>query len=90
MEGSESEKPKTVIEKLTPGRKWPDWHRELAAFRHSNSGKAVFQLINTLLPYCLLWYLMVRSIQLGYPYALTLLLAPCRRRFPCPDFHIVS
>lgn len=75
MEESDSKKPKTVIENPKPGRKWPDWYRELAAFRHSNSGKAAFQLINTLLPYGLLWYLMVRSIQLGYPYALTLLLA---------------
>ncbi len=75
MKGSKSDKPKTVAENLNPGPKWPDWYRELAAFRHSNSGKAAFQLMNTLLPYCLLWYLMVRSIQLRYPYVLTLLLA---------------
>lgn len=75
MEEAESRKPKTIIENVKPGSKWPDWYRELAAFRRSNSGKAAFQLINTLLSYCLLWGLMVRSIQLGYPYALTLLLA---------------
>ncbi|MCB2188648.1 MAG: fatty acid desaturase [Deltaproteobacteria bacterium] len=67
--------PKEVIENLQPGRKWPEWYQELTSFRHSNSGKAIFQLLNTLLPYGLLWYLMVRSVQLGYPYALTLLLA---------------
>ncbi|MGB5424167.1 MAG: fatty acid desaturase [Desulfobacterales bacterium] len=32
-------------------------------------------MINTLVPYCGLWYLMIRSIQLGYSYALTLVLA---------------
>ena len=31
--------------------------------------------MNTIVPYCFLWYLMIRSIQLGYAYALTLILA---------------
>ncbi len=56
-------------------RLWPDWHPELAAFRNPNGRKAVWQLINTLGPYCFIWYLMIRSIQLGYAYAITLTLA---------------
>lgn len=65
--GSEARKP--------PGRVWPGWYPVLATFRNSDRRKAVWQLINTLVPYFFLWYLMIRSIQIGYPYTLTLLLA---------------
>ena len=58
-----------------PGRIWPDWYPMLATFRYSDRRKAAWQLVNTLLPYCCLWYLMIRSIQLGYPYPFTLMLA---------------
>ena len=61
--------------RVTHRSKWPEWHQELAAFRNSDAKKAVWQLVNTLVPYAALWYLMIRSIQLGYPYALTLALA---------------
>ncbi|APG29126.1 fatty acid desaturase [Syntrophotalea acetylenivorans] len=47
----------------------------MATFRHSDSRKAIWQLLNTLVPYCGLWYLMVFSIQLGSSYLVTLLLA---------------
>ena len=56
-------------------RVWPDWYASMAAFRISNYWKAIWQLINTLVPYGCLWYLMVCSIQRGYPYAVTLLIA---------------
>lgn len=58
------------------GPLWPEWYPpKLATFRHSDSRRAIWQLLNTLLPYCGLWYLMVRSIQLGTSYLVTLLLA---------------
>jgi omega-6 fatty acid desaturase (delta-12 desaturase) len=57
------------------GRTWPDWYPQMAAFRQPDRWKATWQLANTLIPYFVLWYLMIRSIQLGTPYALTLLLA---------------
>lgn len=57
------------------GRLWPDWYPALATYRHSNTRKAIRQLINTMVPYGCLWYLMIRSIQLGHPYWVTLLLA---------------
>ncbi|MBU1169257.1 MAG: fatty acid desaturase [Proteobacteria bacterium] len=57
-----------------PGHMWPDWYPSLSPFRVSRNGKAWFQLLNTLAPYVGLWYLMVRSIQGGYPYVLTLAL----------------
>lgn len=54
---------------------WPSWHPLLANFRSPNNRKATWQLINTLIPYCFLWYLMILSIKLGYSYIYTLLLA---------------
>lgn len=57
------------------GYVWPEWYSELVTFRHSDSRKAIWQLLNTLVPYGGLWYLMVRSIQLGFSYPVTLLLA---------------
>ncbi len=54
--------------------KWPAWYHTLRIFRASDSLKATWQLINTLIPYFCLWYLALRSIQRGYPYILTLLL----------------
>ena len=70
----ESEGSKSPAKKENPGRIWPDWYLVLATFRNSDSRKAIWQLINTIVPYCGLWYLMVLSIQLGYPYTLTLFL----------------
>ena len=55
-------------------RVWPDWYPLLKTFRNLDSRKAIRQLINTLVPYCCLWYLMIRSIQSGHSYTLTLIL----------------
>ena len=57
------------------GREWPVWHAGLSNYRRSDSCKARWQLVATVLPYGCLWFLMIRSIQLGYPYVLTLALA---------------
>lgn len=54
---------------------WPSWHTSLFAFRPPDTWAASRQLINTFLPYCGLWVLMVLSIRHGYPYAVTLALA---------------
>lgn len=70
---SEGDQPK--VKGKPSGRRWPDWYPILATFRYSEPRKASWQLINTLIPYGCLWYLMIRSIQLGHPYAVTLLLA---------------
>lgn len=55
--------------------KWPDWHAKLSDFRTPSKWRASWQLINTFLPYCGLWVLMVLSIRHGYPYVVTLALA---------------
>ncbi|MDF1591664.1 MAG: fatty acid desaturase [Desulfobacterales bacterium] len=74
MVGREANRASSNEERKSPGRLWPDWYPELATFRNSDSRKAFWQLINTLVPYCCLWYLMIRSIQIGYPFTLTLIL----------------
>lgn len=51
---------------------WPAWHATLSNFREPSAGAASWQIITTVLPYSVLWVLMVRSIQMGYPYAVTL------------------
>jgi acyl-lipid omega-6 desaturase (Delta-12 desaturase) len=71
----EAERADSNSKKNISGRIWPDWYPALATFRYSDSRKASWQLINTFIPYGCLWYLMIRSIQLGYTYALTLILA---------------
>ncbi|MBU1139166.1 MAG: fatty acid desaturase [Proteobacteria bacterium] len=71
----ESERIKSVEEKSKTGQIWPDWHQQLKYFRPSNRLEAAWQLLNTMVPYFCLWYLMVRSIQLGYSYIWTLILA---------------
>lgn len=57
------------------GSRWPGWHAELAGFRKSDNRKATWQLVNTLLPYGFLWYLMIATMKHGYSYGWTLLLA---------------
>lgn len=48
-------------------------NRELAPFQRSEDRRAVGQLLNTLIPYFLLWALMILSLEISY--ALTLALA---------------
>ena len=60
---------------MKTGQIWPDWHQSLKKFRDSDNLSASWQLMNTIVPYFCLWYLIVRSIQLGYSYILTLILA---------------
>jgi omega-6 fatty acid desaturase (delta-12 desaturase) len=75
MGTGESNSPNSKEKKESSGHLWPEWYPELATFRHSDSRKAIWQLFNTLVPYCVLWVLMIRSIQLGSSYLVTLLLA---------------
>jgi omega-6 fatty acid desaturase (delta-12 desaturase) len=57
------------------GYKWPDWYPLLATYQNSDNFKATWQLINTIIPYGCLWYLMIQSIQRNYSYIITLILA---------------
>ena len=53
----------------------PDWMKAIAAFSRSDTRKAVWQLINTLVPYLGLMALMTVSVALDWPYFVALLLA---------------
>jgi len=51
------------------------WYRSTSAYAWPSLGKSIWQMINTLVPYLLLWALMIFTVQWDYPYWLTLLLA---------------
>jgi omega-6 fatty acid desaturase (delta-12 desaturase) len=53
----------------------PAWYRTTAKYGQSNLGKSIWQLLNTLGSYSLLWALMIFTVQSEYPYWITLLLA---------------
>mgnify|MGYP001823051745 CR=1 FL=1 len=53
----------------------PEWLKAIAAFTRSDTRKAVWQMINSIIPYLALLALMTVSVVLGWPYAVTLLLA---------------
>lgn len=55
----------------TSSRPWPAWHGALMNYRNPSARRAVWQLLNTLVPYCVLWLMIVLSIHRGYPVALT-------------------
>ena len=76
-EGSDMTAPvgDTMRDPLKPGPPCrPAWYETGKRYAQSDRRKAQWQLANTFLPYAILWYVMVRSIHLGYPYAATLLL----------------
>lgn len=74
MDEFENDKP-ARIPLGSPPYRWPAWFGDLKRFEQRDRRKAVWQIADTVIPYLVLWYLMVRSVQLGYPYAVTLALA---------------
>lgn len=56
-------------------KSWPEWHSTLSEFRYPRALRSSWQLINTLVPYALLWYLMITTFRNDNPYWITLLLA---------------
>jgi len=53
----------------------PAWYGEIRKYEQPNLGKAIWQLLNTFIPYLLSLYLMYLTIQFGYPYWVTLVVA---------------
>ena len=53
----------------------PDWYQSTAKYMQSDPAKAASQVLNTLIPYSILWVLMVYTMQQGYSYWITLALA---------------
>lgn len=53
----------------------PTWHQDVARYAQPNQRKAIWQLVNTFVPYVGLWVLMVYTIKTGVSYWVTLALA---------------
>lgn len=52
-----------------------DWFQTTIHYSRATLPKALFQIVNTIIPYCVLWAVMIITLQRGYPYWLTLMLA---------------
>ncbi|MGH7928547.1 MAG: fatty acid desaturase [Candidatus Binatia bacterium] len=53
----------------------PGWYQTIARYACANFRKSLWQLLDTFVPYCALWALMVYTVRQGYPYWITLVLA---------------
>lgn len=53
----------------------PTWYQSTAKYGQSNLRKSLWQLLNTFVPYFVLWALMIYTVQQEYPYWMTLVLA---------------
>jgi acyl-lipid omega-6 desaturase (Delta-12 desaturase) len=53
----------------------PAWYLITAKYRQSNLGKSLWQLLDTFVPYCVLWAAMIYTVQQGISYWITLALA---------------
>ncbi len=56
----------------TAGNPGPSWISELSQYSISHTGKALWQLVNTIIPYLFLWGLMAALMLNGYSYWLVL------------------
>lgn len=53
----------------------PVWYKSTAKYGQANRRKSLWQLFNTLVPYFVLWAVMIYTVQMEYPYWMTLALA---------------
>ena len=53
----------------------PEWYKRIKKYETPSRPRAVWQILNTLVPYLLLWYLMIRGISAGFPYWAILLIS---------------
>ena len=53
----------------------PTWYQAIGKYAHSNLRKSLWQLLDTFVPYCVLWALMLYTVRQGYPYWVTLALS---------------
>jgi omega-6 fatty acid desaturase (delta-12 desaturase) len=60
---------------LGTGPARPDWLSDVARYQQPDLRRSIWQVVNTLVPYAVLWVLMVRTVQLGYSYWITLALS---------------
>jgi omega-6 fatty acid desaturase (delta-12 desaturase) len=53
----------------------PDWYQDVIKYQQPDLGKAIWQLVNTFVPYVILWALMIYTVRAGVSYWITLALA---------------
>jgi omega-6 fatty acid desaturase (delta-12 desaturase) len=53
----------------------PAWYQAIGKYAYSDLRKSLWQLVDTFVPYGLLWALMLYTVRQGYPYWVTLALA---------------
>ena len=63
----------SIADSTPPSR--PSWYLALKAYGQPDRRKAIWQLLNTFVPYLTLWVLMVYTVQQRVPYWITLALA---------------
>jgi omega-6 fatty acid desaturase (delta-12 desaturase) len=71
------EEPKMSLfpEIVEPAPARPDWYQAIARYERPSLRKAVWQILDSLVPYLLLWYVMIRMLGAGFPYGAVLLVA---------------
>ena len=52
-----------------------NWIKDMKRFEKASTSRAVWQLVNTFIPYTALWALMVLMIRGGVPYVFTLIVS---------------
>jgi omega-6 fatty acid desaturase (delta-12 desaturase) len=52
----------------------PDWYQAIAEYAHPNLNKSLWQVVDTFVPYALVWAAMLYTVRQGYPYWVTLAL----------------
>jgi omega-6 fatty acid desaturase (delta-12 desaturase) len=53
----------------------PSWYQAISRYGQPSLRKAIWQLLNTVIPYLALWVLMILIVKQGYSYWITLALA---------------
>jgi omega-6 fatty acid desaturase (delta-12 desaturase) len=76
----------TVQNSTVSGSKWPAWLQAVAEYRRPHHGRSAWQIVSTLGPYFVSWYLMIRSLEISY--WLTLALIPVASAFLVRSFII--
>jgi omega-6 fatty acid desaturase (delta-12 desaturase) len=58
--------PTTELAAKRPGSNESSWQQAVAAYQYSDWRRSVWQVVNTLVPYFVLWYVMLRSLEVSY------------------------
>jgi omega-6 fatty acid desaturase (delta-12 desaturase) len=58
--------PTTELPAKRPGSSKSSWQKAVAIYQHSDRRRSVWQVVNTLVPYFVLWYVMLRSLEVSY------------------------